>query len=1477
VKTYREIACIATLGLAASLSGCSAADSTGNPLSTLDQALTAPAWRPGTSYALGTVVSYQGKLYRAAQAHTSAVGWEPPNVPALWTFEGTDTGTNVNTGPSGPDGALTLDYVTLQADCDAFPQTCCSRGATRVTLSDGSDTRVISASQCTLALAGADTITVNSSGNGALNLGPGNDTAMAGAGNDFIWAGFGDDTINAHGGTKLLFGNWGDDTIHAANGDNTVVPGPGADRVALGTGNDTVYIFDACELAWGETLDGGSGSDTLYTPVPLAELQARGVVVTGFERVIVQENHCRSQCAAHADCSPAKDSDCDGATDFLEQSAGLDPRDPSDGLAADPDGDGVPSREEIVFGGNPRAADSDGDGLGDSTDLIAGTDLDGDGKIYSADNCPTRVNPGQQDADHDGVGDACDGTPEGGDDPTALVALWLYRSPGGDAALAPPGAFDTARLRTDLKGLYQTDVTVSGFQTTFGSARKVTELYHPAGAHAYAISDAEKASLTARGYQEVGTLGYFAVSAPALGLPVQVRRFARTISGHETHAFALSASAAQALVAEGFTEIAALGYGLQNEGALVRSSLVVRYQDGASHDRYRLSALSEPSLAGWTAVGRQFRVFAQGDRWTVPIYRLVDASGVEALTLAGEVAGLKAQGYAERGILGYAYPPSGAVQNVEPIVALDRVTGAGRPTVYTADADEVQRLLVAGYSSALPVARVVGLRGRDRYRQGQACVGEQPIEQRIRATYPGASATELGGNVLFALGTACTIERLTTAGTALSPPELTARTKIASFDPISVQTARVDAERILALTPAQRASLLGPLASMDPGTCQSPTDWNRLGQGIITAKAGAINPRSQIKLRAPQCEGVTYGPGDRAEPGEATRAVTASTVGDSPTCTGEHIGCDPPVVGALAPAVYGVLSGAFGLPDGGASEQWAAQHGSVGLPVGGISEGACSAACTASLGAQCVDGMCLSYPVATNHQTITLSGANFWDYKTAKLRLTRVRDGMRLPDIDVAKVDAVQLTNNADRPGRCDPFPVAQTHIGVLGGPPVSTCTTQPCLDPVDRQVHPNEKWNETITALISVPDAQVDEFYTVQVVNQNGSYIPQDEPLPFDLDELGSLGHTIHVCTAPQCTPQLDATDAACSQLAIPACTPSLGGVWTTPPRSLSECQKRKDESHDPMFSCPETPFEFVSPAQLEGGSPIQIYISSGKPRFIQTRLSKVHCNDETGWDAAGDDELVVSYGTLSVPDLAIGDVEASADVFRTDINSGDNQFPEKRFTSSRNDFGSGDPAAFMLQVGEDDDIGAAMVITTIISAGLAGGASYAGGAGIIGILQAGGGAGLATFIGSYAASDKPFFDPDDFIGRDGWFTTSDAVASLGLQSHSPPFDPVAAMPQTADRKDLSYREGGNHPAVDGKGYDRNQDVRLCTLASDCGGARSACRLGACVQEDWSDKSLPVPFDPTFDAAGTMEHMRMNGDADYEFWVSTSVSAMKF
>lgn len=66
----------------------------GNELlwSCLDCAPVAGAWDVSVAYVgdntagagNGDVVTYQGSEYRCLQSHTSQVGWEPPNVPALW-------------------------------------------------------------------------------------------------------------------------------------------------------------------------------------------------------------------------------------------------------------------------------------------------------------------------------------------------------------------------------------------------------------------------------------------------------------------------------------------------------------------------------------------------------------------------------------------------------------------------------------------------------------------------------------------------------------------------------------------------------------------------------------------------------------------------------------------------------------------------------------------------------------------------------------------------------------------------------------------------------------------------------------------------------------------------------------------------------------------------------------------------------------------------------------------------------------------------------------------------------------------------------------------------------------------------------------------------------------------------------------------------------------------------------------------------
>ncbi|MBP1999622.1 chitinase [Paenibacillus shirakamiensis] len=47
----------------------------------------APAWVANKAYVKDDLVTYAGKVYKCTQPHTSLPGWEPSNVPALWTVQ----------------------------------------------------------------------------------------------------------------------------------------------------------------------------------------------------------------------------------------------------------------------------------------------------------------------------------------------------------------------------------------------------------------------------------------------------------------------------------------------------------------------------------------------------------------------------------------------------------------------------------------------------------------------------------------------------------------------------------------------------------------------------------------------------------------------------------------------------------------------------------------------------------------------------------------------------------------------------------------------------------------------------------------------------------------------------------------------------------------------------------------------------------------------------------------------------------------------------------------------------------------------------------------------------------------------------------------------------------------------------------------------------------------------------------------------
>ena len=95
------------------------------------------AWSANSvSYAVGALVTYEGSEYKCLQAHTSEVGWDPVDAPALWSLVGTcststtssTTGATCSAVPSAPSGlsasSTTQTGTTLSWNAVTPPSNC---------------------------------------------------------------------------------------------------------------------------------------------------------------------------------------------------------------------------------------------------------------------------------------------------------------------------------------------------------------------------------------------------------------------------------------------------------------------------------------------------------------------------------------------------------------------------------------------------------------------------------------------------------------------------------------------------------------------------------------------------------------------------------------------------------------------------------------------------------------------------------------------------------------------------------------------------------------------------------------------------------------------------------------------------------------------------------------------------------------------------------------------------------------------------------------------------------------------------------------------------------------------------------------------------------------------------------------------------------------------------------------------------------
>lgn len=77
-----------------------------------------PIWKPGVEYAASVRVRYDSKLYKVVQAHTSQEGWEPANLPALFTEVAPPGEIPVWRQPTGAQDAYMKDDKVYYPDKD---------------------------------------------------------------------------------------------------------------------------------------------------------------------------------------------------------------------------------------------------------------------------------------------------------------------------------------------------------------------------------------------------------------------------------------------------------------------------------------------------------------------------------------------------------------------------------------------------------------------------------------------------------------------------------------------------------------------------------------------------------------------------------------------------------------------------------------------------------------------------------------------------------------------------------------------------------------------------------------------------------------------------------------------------------------------------------------------------------------------------------------------------------------------------------------------------------------------------------------------------------------------------------------------------------------------------------------------------------------------------------------------------------------
>jgi chitinase len=221
-------------------------------------AASAAEWAPNVSYSVGAIVTYSGSTYRCQQAHTSLVGWEPANTPALWTLQQGGTPT-----PTTPPTATPRPTATPTPGGTATPTPTPRPGATSFEAEAGTVTGAARRRTCGACSGGQKVGSIGNGSGNAVTL-----TVSANSG--------GARTMNIFylvSGTRTLFysvnGGPASSVTVSGSSFSTVAP-PRAVTVTLNAGSNSVRVFNNSAFAPDldrVTIGAGTGTPT-PTPTP---------------------------------------------------------------------------------------------------------------------------------------------------------------------------------------------------------------------------------------------------------------------------------------------------------------------------------------------------------------------------------------------------------------------------------------------------------------------------------------------------------------------------------------------------------------------------------------------------------------------------------------------------------------------------------------------------------------------------------------------------------------------------------------------------------------------------------------------------------------------------------------------------------------------------------------------------------------------------------------------------------------------------------------------------------------------------------------------------------------------------------------------------------------------------------------------------------------------------------------------------------